>query len=787
MKNTNLKWAIGLLLLLYLQSSLSAFAQVVIDPDSAKPADPAWEAGFRERVDSLSLYKPLSPLNGANRDQGKGSWNRILAVLYKNRNSPNVQNLLINGPYPGQLDPCTGNNINGATANTIMNAAGSGTYCRAFSVPGSIMFYNEFKNFLNPGQQKRFRDILYNVQQPCGIQPTGIGWDYLNRTDGTMDAIYTATEFNSENFHWMMRMGGYLWAKEFNTRADTLEHFQKFVRNWIRNLYSIGRLEWNSTNYWAYTFIPTQVLYQYAPDIKYKRMAKAGLDWMLLESAIGHVDGFTFSGDIRGKQGGYKGGLSTHNFAYFAGPGHYPSWLTNFPQSLNPAYCKNIFDDFAGFMNYSTYKPAQQIIDIAQHKFKYPVEIQSAKPFYQVDHNDYADYKALTPQSRKFDFVTTFIDSNYVLASTASNRPTGSIGDFSEQNIWKLGIKGTDRPVVFTGNAGNRKDCAGRYAEEEVAQYRNLMLRAIKKDSDTLNKLWIAFPNSLLYDTSGGVITMDAGNGVYVGLRASASNLVSLSANNWAYDSTFTQLTWNFTRNTVGALALEMGTERDYGTIANFKARMLSSQMTEFPLTDAVSYQSASGHTLKLAWQPTTTFQTVVSGLVTGAGVTPMAWGDGNLIDYQKFQAYAVSFGEDIIRQDWGSDKLSIRVAGQCLEINIDTATADPEYKLGTCTPHFVTGLEAKSLGNIWAQNRVKLWPNPAGREINVQYQSAPGSETFWYISDLPGRIVAKGIGRNLMAEVLKIDVSGYAAGIYTFVSGNDGGKNAPARFVIAP
>ena len=100
-----------------------------------------------------------------------------------------------------------------------------------------------------------------------------------------------------------------------------------------------------------------------------------------------------------------------------------------------------------------------------------PVEIQSAKPYYGFDEDNYADWNGQREVRRRFDFETLYLDRDFTLASLATLRPDGGVKKgghmpFAEQNLWRLAVRGGQ---IF-GNSGANDTMTGRCPYEETAQ-----------------------------------------------------------------------------------------------------------------------------------------------------------------------------------------------------------------------------------------------------------------------------------------------------------------------------
>ena len=310
-----------------------------------------------------------------------------------------------------------------------------------------------------------------------------------------MDPLYRRTEFNSENFNWMARMAGVFWSHEFDDRENQ-RYFDSYLDNLVRALYAAGRVEWNSSVYWGYTFQAALVLYESAHDTKVKEQARAILDWMTVEAALHYFNGRQAGPDVRAKTDAYRafaGSVWPYAYLYFT-DGEHPAPYSDVEAAAHLSV------EEAGYVPYASYRPPRAAIEIAQRKFPMPVEIQSAKPYYGLDEDNYADWNGQRGVRRRFDFETLYLDKDFTLASTATLRPDGGAKTegqmpFSEQNLWRLAVKGGQ----LFGNAGANDTMSGRCPYEETAQYANVMLRAVKGT----DRMWVAVPRRMKVETDG--------------------------------------------------------------------------------------------------------------------------------------------------------------------------------------------------------------------------------------------------------------------------------------------
>ncbi|MCD8482701.1 MAG: hypothetical protein LR015_08575 [Verrucomicrobia bacterium] len=502
-----------------------------------------WEAGFQERLGVLAeAHSPwhIRPGN-ADADDGKRVFTALLAEMWKVRDNPTALKNLID-----------------TTGDNRVRSSRAGTFFKPFSVPPLTHYFGVARELM---EQSQYDYILDR-------RNSSIEWGYLTRADGYMDPLYTPSLFNSENFNWMARLGGYVWAHEFPDfdlgagKGSSRDYFQTHLNNLTRALFNAGRVEWNSNNYWGHSFIALLTLYEFAPNETTRLQAKALADWMVIEAALHHLDGFHVAADVRAKTNAhlpFAGGLWSFAYLYFLDDDYHPTYNTAAVQA-------HIGVDYVGLVHWSSYRPPQVAIDLAQRKYALPVEIQSAKPFYYLDHDNYKDWAGNTTKSRRFEFETIWQDENYLMASVATYRPDRAAfipsqsGFFTEQSLWRLGVKGMDNGALqITGNSGSGSNTNGRHPFEQIGQLRNVMMRIVKGS----NQLWITVPNPLMTETApGNRLFIDMGHGVYAAF---------LPYNNTGYSMgtpgvSHTQHFWNFNTAQLGGLVLEVGTERDHGS-----------------------------------------------------------------------------------------------------------------------------------------------------------------------------------------------------------------------------
>lgn len=619
-----------------------------VDPLGLAPTEADWEAGYQHRLSVMMNANtwPVSAGDGDG-DTGKRDWPALLAEMWKLKSEPanlqNLQNL---------------QNLIDTTGRRLVFSSGAGRFYKPFSNPGYTLYFCAYQDQI-PAEQWQKATTMIDAE----------GWDEMTRPDHHMDPIYPmGTEFNSENFNWMARLSGVYWAHRLN-RAERVAYFDGYLANWVRAIVSAGRVEWNSNSYWGYVFQPALVLHQCAPDAETKKRVRAVLDWLVVEAALHTLDGAQVGPDARAKDNAYQsfsGSIWPFTYLYFTDPAH--------PAITDAEAAKNMPVQQVGWAGYSSYRPPQVAIDIARRKFKTPIEIQSAKPFYALDHDNYADWRGDTDRSRRFDFETLYLDDEFTLGSVATGRPDGSVGTFSEEGIWRLGVRrGAGGPVQLMGNAGPSDASDGRSPYEEVAQYANVLLRAVRGT----NRLWVGAPAGVAFERAGTTAFADLGHDVYIALVAHKSTATSDKVD--PNDAAYRQWTWSFDAGTLGALALEVGTAKAHGSYAQFKSdvRTKASFAAE---GDAVTYRASDGKELKLGYVAPITYTMYDGTVINPAGTIPHVWRDGKEVDFAHWSGYQVAAGDAIIAQPWGGGALDLCVGGRGLHVAVDAASARVTY-----------------------------------------------------------------------------------------------------------
>lgn len=697
-----------------------------------------WENDFQNRiVRMVDSHYPWSIENGnGDDDAGKRAWPSLLANMWHDRHdSVKVKNWIE------------------GKGKDLINSSKAGTFYKPFSCPGYTMYYFEYKDQLPQSQIDQAHQMIDDT-----------GWGYMSREDHHMDPIYRVTEFNSENFNWMARLAGFLWAHEMN-HQDRIDYHTNYVNNWIRALFNAGRVEWDSNVYFAYCFQPVLVLYQYAQTEKTRKQALAALDWMLITAALHYVDGFQTGPDVRAK---------TKAYAPFNGSTWFYTNLYGVDENYHPTFSESQYfqeakQHYAGWSPYSDYRPPQVAVDLIQRQYRTPVEMHNAKPFYWLDNDNYADWKGNTQNSRRYEFETLYLEENYTLGSLATYRPNGNARMntqnqmmFSEQSVWRLAVKGDiDGAVQVFGNSGDENDMAGRCPYEEIGQHKNVMMRLLKGT----NTAWIAFPKNRSVTIENKMLFADMGADVYAAViphHASRLSNASFSTSHQCYTWTFHSLT-----DHLYGLVLEVGTKAQHGSFEEFIVQIKTQTKLHSPEADQLEYTSTLNHQLRMEFQSTTTYQLVDGTVINPAGVIPKVWADDVEMDYASWNAYEVVSGEKIVEQVWGSGILEAQVNGQGIRIQVDADDAEVHYKQIS-----ESGIDSKDSFIPMKNTRFRLgqnYPNPFNDTTIIEYEVLKAGEMNLQIYDMLGKRVTTLVQKYQNTGVYQIpwQADHIASGLY--------------------
>lgn len=213
-----------------------------------------------------------------------------------------------------------------------------------------------------------------------------------------------------------------------------------------------------------------------------------------------------------------------------------------------------------------------------------------------------------------------------------------------------------------------------------------------------IDSMWTAFPNGttdVLLEPfpSGGSQAVAAfqhvDSGVYVAvLPFDPTGKPSATPYHRAQAAAL-QVTWPFRNETLGALALVVGTQAQHGSFDAFKAYIHAS--AKFDLVQpspgagqggtlaldlpAPGQDEEGGGASRLQVHHTgldSSFVMVDGQRVTPAGGMPEVTFEGNAVDFASFDSYGVVEGDPLLEQQWGVGNLTVKTASGGYRVRVD-------------------------------------------------------------------------------------------------------------------
>lgn len=670
------------LLVFSLLASTQQFVEV--EHEAIEPP-PSWEIGYQDRLNHILNDNPdldcRSRSNRGDPDNGKRYWPLFLCDLNRNvGNQAEFERLITDrsdGGYSG------------------INGQYEGVFYKPFSVPGYIRYlftyYDDIER-LDPDQ-------LTTVENKWNNPNKG----FTMRADGDMDPIYVCTEMNSENFHFMSRMGGYVLSHYFND-PDT-SFFDDWMKNAVRATFNMGRTEWNSHVYTGWVLFSSENVLQFGHTKQFREKGRALQDWVSMEFAVKHLNGHDIGADSRNKAGtAMKYDRSFGAYAYLWFADHDKGIPSNFtgPEVADTIPVANL-SWYVGYLPLKIYRPSQAIIDIAQGLFDKPVEIRSAKPHYKSDDENFGHWAGLghgveDNYGERFEFETRYIHDNYMLSSVAAGRPD-KVNCFAEIRTWEMGVRNMGYTVFgSTGNGTYGYGSTGRDNNEQIAQLSNSMM-LLYKGPVSGDKSWIAIPNEdaglQSYEWDGNTLFLDMGSDVYMAVIP--YNTVATDFSDTLHVKYFPhhyRFEWQFPPTTdLSALIVEMGTLEEHGSYANFKEQIRTNTQINEKDGNRLEYVSTLGDVMDVEFQfapepyeyvhtnagsSTCNYYTIPAD---ERGYYPKVYYNGVLNDYQTWNQYEVTQGERILHSNWGDGVITVASDSNALRISVDPVTAEVKYE----------------------------------------------------------------------------------------------------------
>jgi hypothetical protein len=246
----------------------------------------------------------------------------------------------------------------------------------------------------------------------------------------------------------------YLMA-EHTGNKETRDLYRDKLVEYVRMLYNVGMMEWDSCNYLNHTLAPYHNLYDFAKDPEVRRLAKAALDWLYCAGAIKYW---------RGGLGGPNNRDYGSSNVVFGGGAVQPLYLYfgDAPAENPTSHCDDVYHIT------SAYRPPAAVVNVARKKFKRPVELRNTKPFYRI-------WKPGDEVEPRY-WETVYYGKTFQLGTAVSKEPMKPW----TPRMFKMLAYSEKRGVDFVLSSLVPPDGhAEKVAGDQIAQYNGLVIRLI--------------------------------------------------------------------------------------------------------------------------------------------------------------------------------------------------------------------------------------------------------------------------------------------------------------------
>jgi hypothetical protein len=429
---------------------------------------------------------------------------------------------------------------------------------------------------------------------------------------------------NTTNLRLMRDTSIYLMAEETGNEKTRLLYKDK-LRFFVWQLYQFGMGEWDSENYLPHSLTPLLNLYDFAKDQDVHRLAKAGLDWLLMAGALKY----------------YRGGFGGPTLRDFGGASHvfgssasHPLYLYFGDASLpdpNPRY-----DDIHVLT--SRYRPPLAVVQLARKAFQRPVELLNTKPDFDV-------WQAGRDEAPVY-YETLFYGKSFMLGSVVSQ------GD-NAGHPFKLLLENRQRGVDYwLANSKQRFHRPDKTVQ--IGQHRNLMVWLRPNDGKP-TFFQLPLKTKPIFTQTAWFMSFDQ---TYVALRPigiqpfQAIAAAKTPRSNQYHQDWIWQAKPNAQSPYIG-FTLEVVDAKDYPSFQSFQ----NASQTRQPLdlsqlqTGTVTIQGLDNHSLSMTYHKTAQLPTIVR--------------DGKSRDWAKEWAVYGSPSSSpqnlLVHQGWKSGRLKIQ------------------------------------------------------------------------------------------------------------------------------
>lgn len=353
-----------------------------------------------------------------------------------------------------------------------------------FTLKGQMRKYFYFGDALSSEYREKFRKgaAIWTEQDPYGRPHPVYGTGGKGGVWGP-DAKGSWVDLRrTDNLRAMTDTSVYLMAEHTGNEA-TRQLYKQRILAYVRMLYHVGMMEWDSENYHGHTLAPYHNLYDFAKDPEVKKLAKAALDWLYAAGAVKYWRG-GFGGPNNRDYGGGN--------VVFGGGAVQPLWLYFGDAAMeNPT---GHYDDVHHIT--SSYRPPAAVVELAHKNFARPVELHATKPDYSL----WDPAEPIEPTEPRY-WETTFFGKSYQLGSARSKEPMQPW----TPSMLKMTIFNSKRGVdYFVANTGKLGEHSVKNEGDQIAQYENLLiwLRPADRGERTF---YFQLPHSARREVAGGV------------------------------------------------------------------------------------------------------------------------------------------------------------------------------------------------------------------------------------------------------------------------------------------
>ncbi len=288
------------------------------------------------------------------------------------------------------------------------------------------------------------------------------------------------------------------------SKEDTLKQSKETLRRFIKTTYLTGNGEWDSSTYWLFTVNGLLNIYDFAKDEETRLIARAGLDWFLVNHAIKYRDGLFMAPNQRGFPKQPHGAIA--DFAAYI-------WYGSHYQPTDDDRKRFLYSLHAIT---SSYRPSLPIYNIAMKKLPgLPAVQQNTKANYwfgqgiEAKANGYAE--------------TLYIAPHYSMGSLWN-------GHGSQMTRFQIVADSPQGGQMFTGGHPRRSDHTGKmidfgYADgigrfDQSAQVDGTWFNLTQApDDEPIDYSFFSYPTGVTPTQHGPWLIMQAGE-TFVGVRA---------------------------------------------------------------------------------------------------------------------------------------------------------------------------------------------------------------------------------------------------------------------------